>query len=72
MVRSMEDYYNGTIGISWPLWAYVASTAHSLTFLHGSTIPSPALPPPPRFLPPCSVASSHHSPLHSPALQLSI
>ncbi|ONM22581.1 Inactive LRR receptor-like serine/threonine-protein kinase BIR2 [Zea mays] len=23
MVRSMEDYYNGTIGISWPLWAYV-------------------------------------------------
>ncbi|PWZ52067.1 Phosphoenolpyruvate carboxylase 1 [Zea mays] len=22
MVRSMEDYYNGTIGISWPLWAY--------------------------------------------------
>ncbi|PWZ34530.1 hypothetical protein Zm00014a_039635 [Zea mays] len=22
MVRSMEDDYNGTIGISWPLWAY--------------------------------------------------
>jgi mlo protein len=22
MVRSMEDDYNGSIGISWPLWAY--------------------------------------------------